>query len=152
MPRIAPITRTRGYRLLSPDETKHYLEVEKPRLLKETRQKAHLINTIHKMFEREPSLIGWRNDPTYEESLHLMPIARLEDEWDDLRSRSINPGQKLPPMPRFRSDTDAESKRMLAGVETNASTSMEELEAKLGRARRSGWVIEVTPSNARSFA
>jgi hypothetical protein len=130
----------KGYRELNEEEARHFVQVERPRILKEQRVKAHLINTIRKMFQREPSLAGFREDPDYDTSLDLMSIARLEDEWEDLRSRSVNPGQKLPPLPRFRSDVDTESKRMLSDVETNAM-SMEEFQARTARGRRTAPTI-----------
>jgi hypothetical protein len=123
----------KGYRLLSKDEQRHYEQVEQPKLLRAQRRKAHLISTIRNMFRREPSLIGWREDESYDQSLSLMSIAQLEDEWEDLRARSINPGQKLPPIPRFGSDV-AERDPNLKGVEIKP----------LGRSRETGALVEPT--------
>ena len=129
----------KGFYCLSDDEAKQYREVEYPKILTETRRKAHLISTIRKMFLREPSLIGFREDPDYDGSLNVMSVAQLEDEWDDLRARSINPGQKLPPLPRFRSDTERPDAEM-AGVDTRPPSSV----------RPAGHRdLEVTPMTAR---
>jgi hypothetical protein len=76
-----------------------------------------------------------------------MSIPQLEDEWEDLRARSVNPNQKLPPLPRFKSDVDAEAKRMLSGVDT--AETMESLESKLEGARRSGRLVEVPTQTFR---
>jgi hypothetical protein len=145
----------KGYRLLSEAEVAHFLEVERPRLVKEQRQKAHLVSTIRNMFRREPSLAGFREDPDYDGSLNLMSISQLEDEWEDLRARSVNPNQKLPPLPRFRSDVDAEAKRMLAGIETTPprsdASALEALEQQAEGARRRSRNIEVMPSNWNTF-
>ena len=135
----------KGFYCLLDDEAKHYREVEYPKILAETRRKAHLIGTIRKMFQREPSLVGFRDDNDYDASLNVMSVPQLEDEFDDLRKRSINPGQKLPPMPRFRSDTEKPDKAMV-GVDTGRET-LESLQEKRSRSRD----IEVTPLNANQF-
>jgi hypothetical protein len=143
----------KGFHCLSREEAADFRKNEYPRWLAETRRKAHLITTIRRMFSREPSLIGFRDDQDYDVSLNLMSIAQLEDEWDDLRKRSINPGQKLPPMPRFKSDQEAADKRLMAGVETRPPrVAREKFESSLPDIPRRSREIEVTKDTIGTFA
>jgi hypothetical protein len=134
----------KGFRLLSKDEQAHYEQVERPRILQAQRQKAHLITVIRNMFRREPSLIGWRDDPDFDSSLNLMSIEQLREQFDDLRLHSANPNQKLPALPRFRSDETQD--KLLTGVDTTPTKAAADIRPA-ARSRD----IEVLPNTINTF-
>ncbi len=138
----------KGFHLLSREETQHYEQIEKPRLLQAQRQKAHLITVIRAMFRREPALIGWRDDPDFDSSLNLMSIDQLREQWEDLRLHSANPNQKLPALPRFRSDDKADP--MLRNVDTTPTKAAADIMPPIPN-RPPGRPVEVTPANYNQF-
>lgn len=129
----------KGFRVLSRDEEKRYLEHEHPRLLADQRRKAHLVGSLRKLIEREPQLMGYVGDNEWDNGLSSMTIAELEEEWERLIGYSVNPSQKLPRQPRFR---EAAPEEAMKGVETIPPRGY----------MPNGRTIEVTSTNARSFA
>jgi hypothetical protein len=134
----------KGCHMLSDDENADYAKVE-PLIVQEQREKAHLITVIRRLRDTDPSLVGHRDD--FE--LNLMSTDELRHKWKEFCAQTSQPDRPLPPMKRFRSEG---RDKMLDGVETQANMSKEDLDAKLGRAQRSGRVIEVTRANWQQFA
>jgi hypothetical protein len=138
----------KGYHCLSPDEVAEY-EKLKPGIVSGQREKAHLITAIRRLIDTDAALVGHKGDLEADAELDVMTADQLRQTWRSLCAETSQPERALPPPKRWRSEG---RDRMLDGVETNADTSMEELDAKLGRARRSGRTIEVTPANWNQFA
>jgi hypothetical protein len=144
----------KGFYLLSPEEARQYVEVEKPKILREQRAKAALINALRKLVEREHALDGYVDDAEWDDSLSGMTIERLEEEWHTLCRQTANPERRLPRAERVREERDADEARLMSGVETVAPRSVVdalEQQAEDARRRRAGRTIEVTPQNFNQF-
>ena len=126
----------KGYHLLSDtpgrggtkSEVEQYRQVEYPVLLKEQRDKAGLINAIRKAGERyrDLNLEDTFDDYTVDELRAYLKQIK-DDTGKDLRII-------LPK--RAQAREDARDAALLAGVETSATVSMEEVAGKIERGRR----------------
>jgi hypothetical protein len=141
-----------GFALLTPEETAEYLKNERPGQVRLEQTRAALINGLRQLVKREAVLSGYIDDFKWDESLADMSIERLEEEWHNLCGQTANPKRRLPTAERHR----AEQEPQLVGVETKASTSLEDLQRKLNadgsQARTSRHEIEVTRANAHMFS
>jgi hypothetical protein len=138
----------KGFYCLNAEEVAEY-EKLKPSIVAGQREKAELINSIVDLVTSDNSLSGHRDKGGgVKAEVDLMSADQLRELWRSLCAETTQPDRQLPKPKRFRSEG---RDRNLDGVETNASTSMEEIEAKVGRARTTGRLVEVTPANARSM-
>lgn len=148
--------RTKGFHQLLPEEVKHWLSTERPGVLKHQQDKANMINMIRRAVAIDTALLAGL-DPSWETDLDRMTVDELRQQLQDIKNTPTADGRprRLMARPRRLQDADdrraqAEMEHMLNGVETSG-TSMEELEAKLGQARGSGRLLELTPATARTF-
>jgi len=119
----------KGFRLLSetpsrsgPSAADHYREVEYPRILKEQRDKAALINAIRRTAERDPSL---NLEVTFDD-------YSVEEVRNYLRQIKDETGRDIRVIlpKRAAAREEARDAQLLAGVETTESQSLEGVEAK----------------------
>jgi len=104
-------------------ELEQYQTVEYPKILEQQREKANLINAIRRAGERYRDLMLEDTFDDYSVEEIREYLRQIKDETGkDIRV--IKPKRQV-------ARESAEEKRLLAGVETSASMSIEGLEAKL---------------------
>jgi hypothetical protein len=141
----------KGYHCLSAAEFAEYEKV-RPAIVAAQRGKANAYNAIVQLINTDPALVGYKNDNEFIGELDLQTEDQLRLEtWPRLNQEAGHPDRPLPPPKRWRSEGREDRDRQMSGVETSASTSKEELEAKLERARSSGRTIEVGGANWNKF-
>ena len=141
-----------GFRLFSEAEEKHYLAVERPKVLKVQQAKANLINSIRRAVALDLTLEN-RLDPTWNTDLDQKTVPELQDQFDEIAGTPMSDGRPRRMFKRLQrlQDRDdlraqAESDRMLAGVEMNGSNR--DFERFHPEVRE----LEVTRANAHMFA
>jgi hypothetical protein len=128
----------KGYHMLSDSpgrnsqksEVRQYLEDEYPKLLKEQREKAAIINAIRRAESRDAAL---NIDTDYD----IMSVQELRDFLKQVKEES---GKNIKVIVgKHRDDApDATERRLLQGVDTTAQSSIEALQAQLTRGQRKG--------------
>jgi hypothetical protein len=115
-----------GFVLLRPAEAREWEQEIRPDLILAQKKKARLISAIRRLESRVPQFV-LDDDENF--GFKDMDVDTLQEVFDDYCNQfSIKP--RLPPIPPERnSSSDAN----MAGVETNAMHSREELEGKLQR-------------------
>jgi hypothetical protein len=121
----------KGYKLLGQapgrqggiSEEQQWLQLERPKLLEEQRTKAALINAIRRAGERyrDLSLEDTFDDYTVDEIREYLKQIKEETGKD---IRVIQPK-------RVQAREEAADARLMAGVDTSATMSIEELQAKI---------------------
>ena len=160
---LAYYTDVIGFRVLSDAEERHYLKVERPRIVKLQQLHASLINGIRAAVARDLTLhVGL--PPTWEADLDRMTIPEKQAFHDEIANTPTadgRPRRMFKRLERLQSAddarADAEAKAMLAGVETSRNTSLEDLQRKLSADGSQAVTIvpreiEVTHKNAHMFA
>lgn len=116
-----------GFHPLSADETKRWLSVERPKVLRVQQARAHLINNLRRVIALDPVLKGGL-DPQAELDWDHMSVAELQGQWDQLNGLATSNGRPritLPRLKRFQDADDAraqdETDHLLEGVETRGS-------------------------------
>ena len=120
----------KGYHLMSdtpgrdgrPSEVDQYLQIERPKLLAEQREKAALINTIRRAGERY-------RDLKLEDTFDDYSIAEIREYLADIKTRTGHDIRVVMPK-RAQAREDARDAALLAGIETAAETSIEAVEAR----------------------
>jgi hypothetical protein len=149
-----------GFRVLSPDEERYYLKVERPRIVKFQQRKASLINVGRATVARDVTLQAGLPS-TWETDMDKMTIPELEafnDELANTPTADGKPRRMFKRLERLQSAddrrADAEAERMLQGIETRETR--ENLERKLSaegaNARTFRHEYEVTQANAHMFS
>ena len=128
----------KGYHLLSDtpgrggtaSEVEQYLQVEYPKLLKEQRDKAGIINAIRRAGERY-------RDLNLEDTFDDYTIDELREYLKEIKTETGKDIRVILPK-RAQAREDARDAALLVGVETSETQSIEALQAKLeaGRGRR----------------
>ena len=104
-------------------EVDQYLQVEYPKILKEQREKAAIINAIRKAGERYKDL-------TLEDTFDDYSVPELREYLRQIKEETGKDIRIVLPK-RAAAREAAEDARLLAGVETSDTMSMEGLQAKL---------------------
>ena len=120
----------KGYHMLSEtpgrdgiSEAEHYRTVEYPKLLKQQREKAALINAIRRSSEQH-------RDLTLETTFDDYSIEEIRDYLAQIKERTgLDINVVLPR--RAKAREDARDAALLRGVETAETESIESLQAKL---------------------
>ena len=122
----------KGFRMLSEapgrdgtSEARQYLNVEYPRILKEQREKAAIINAIRRAGERY-------RDLNLEDTFDDYTVAELREYLQTIKSETGKDIRVILPK-RAQAREDAQDARLLSGVETSSSESLEALQSKLER-------------------
>jgi len=112
-----------------PSEVEQYLTVEYPKILKVQRDKAALINAIRRAGERY-------RDLQLEDTFDDYSVEEIRDYLKQIKEETGKDIRVIMPK-RQAAREAAEDARLMAGVETSESMSMEGLQAKLegGRER-----------------
>ena len=142
--------------MLSAEEERYFLKVERPRIVKLQQQHASLINTARAAIARDVTLhVGL--PPTWETDLEKMTIPEKQAFVDEIANTPTpdgRPRRMFKRLERLQSaddaKADAEDKQMLAGVETN-QRRMEDLDRLTGYDRPKApptREVEVTHKNA----
>ena len=121
----------KGYRLLSENpgrdgsksEVRQYTEDEYPKVLKEQREKAALINAIRRVDERNPGL-------TLQTTFDDETIGEIRDYLQQIKEETGKDIRVILPK-RAAAREEARDAALLAGVETSETVSMEGLQAKM---------------------
>jgi hypothetical protein len=108
-----------------PSEEQQYLQQEYPRLLKEQREKAALINAIRRAGERY-------RDMHLEDTFDEYSVDEIREYLRQIKDETGKDIRVILPK-RAQAREDAQEARLLAGVETAATQSIEALQAKLER-------------------
>jgi hypothetical protein len=158
-PQAIELYTSKGYKMLTPSETKEWLEVERPRLVRHQRRVAYLINGIRKAIAVEPKLQQGLDDD-FDLKLERMTVSELEDLWAKIAGSGDSARLVLTMPERLRDEDDAEAerreRRLLDGVETN-KRGMDDFDRVAGIDRpnipqpRRSRDIEITQANARQF-
>jgi len=106
-------------------EEQQYLQQEYPRLLKEQREKAALINAIRRAGERY-------RDMHLEDTFDEYSVDEIREYLRQIKDETGKDIRVILPK-RAQAREDAQEARLLAGVETAATQSIEALQAKLER-------------------
>jgi hypothetical protein len=157
---LALYTDTCGFRVLSAEEERYYLKVERPRIVKLQQQHASLINGIRAAVARDVTLqVGLPS--TWEADLDKMTIPEKQALFDEIANTPTadgKPRRMFKRLERLQSAddarADAEAKQMLAGVETN-QRRMEDLDRLTGYERPKEprtREVEITANNAHMFS
>jgi hypothetical protein len=124
----------KGFRMLSEtplrsgmSEADQYRREEYPKLLKEQREKAALINAIRRVDERNPGL-------GLQTSFDDESIEEIRDYLADIKARTGQEIQVILPRKR-QAREDAADAALLRGVETSATESLEEVANKVIRSQ-----------------
>jgi hypothetical protein len=110
-----------------PSEIEHYLKVEYPRILKTQREKAALINAIRRAGERY-------RDLQLEDTFDDYSVEEIREYLKQIKEETGKDIRVIMPK-RQAAREAAEDARLLAGVETSETMSMEGLQAKLEAGR-----------------
>lgn len=121
----------KGFRLLSENpgrdgaksEVRQYLEDEFPKILKEQRDKAEIINAIRRAAERDATL-------NLETTFDDYSLDELREYLRDIKEQHGRDIKIIRPR-RAQAREDAREAALLRGVETSESVSMEALQAKM---------------------
>jgi len=123
----------KGYKLLSEQpsrgdaksEVARYMQDEYPKILQEQREKAAIVNAIRRAEARDAAL---NIDTDYD-------IMSLEELRDFLQQVKDEAGKNIRVIVGKHKDDqpDTRERRLLDGVETTATASIEELERRRGR-------------------
>jgi hypothetical protein len=120
----------KGYRLLSEtpsrsgkSEADTYRQDEYPTILKEQRDKAALINAIRRAAERDP---GLNLETTFDD----YSVIELRDYLKQIKDETGREIRVILPK-RAAAREAARDAQLLSGVETNATASLEEVQAKV---------------------
>ena len=138
--------RDKGLIELTPEQERHYLEVEYPQILERQREKADLINTIRRAGERYKDL-------HLEDTFDDYSIEEIREYLADIKRDTGKDIRVIRPRRQAVREA-AEDARLMAGVDTTPPHSrVAEFEAEQdrARARRTGRQIEVTPQNFNQF-
>ena len=125
----------KGYRLLAQNpgrdgglsEADQYNQVEYPKILKEQREKAALINAIRRAGERY-------RDMHLEDTFDDYSVEEIREYLKQIKEETGKDIRVVMPK-RVAAKEAAEDARLLAGVETSETMTMEALEAKLIQGR-----------------
>ena len=125
----------KGYRLLSEapargggkSEVRQYLEDAYPQILAEQRQKAAIINAIRKAGERYKDL-------SLEDTFDDYTVGELREYLAQIKEETGKDIRVIMPR-RQQAAQEAADARLLAGVETSDTASIEGLQSKLERGR-----------------
>src|SRR5580765_6278165 len=125
----------KGYRLLSDgtarngglSEVHQYLDVEYPKLLKEQREKAAIINAIRRAGERY-------RDLNLEDTFDDYTVDELREYLGEIKRETGKDIRVILPK-RAQAREDARDAALLTGVETSETQSLEALQATLERGR-----------------
>ena len=121
----------KGYRLLSTNpgregglsEVDQYNQVEYPKILKEQREKAALINAIRRAGERY-------KDMALEDTFDDFSVEEIREYLKQIKEETGKDIRVIQPK-RTAAREAAEEAKLLAGVETSDTMSIEGLQAKL---------------------
>src|SRR5262249_38784709 len=150
-------TDVKGFRVLSTEETKQYITVERPKIVKIQMAKANAINTLRRVIDLDPALKAGL-DPNWENDLDHMTVVELEAQIDEIRGMPTTDGRPrriLRRLPRFE-DADArradeEAERLMAGVETTAPRQVvERFTSEIPQPQKTR-TVEITSRNAAQF-
>lgn len=131
--------RDKGYVELTPDQVRAWYGGEFQKVLMVQREKADLINSMREQLSRDPSLRAsipfaaeqaWDKMTVPELQAYMDELMNIPDQHGNPRKRLKLP-QRLVDAENRRSE--AEAKRMLAGVETSETVTMEDLHRKIER-------------------
>lgn len=120
-----------GYHMLSQSpsratglsEEEQYVQVEYPKILKQQRAKAELINAIRKAAERNPTM-------ALEDTFDDYSVEEIREYLKQVKEETGKDVRIVKPK-RVAAREEAEEARLLAGVETSESMSIEGLQSKL---------------------
>jgi len=137
----------KGFTALTPEETEHWLKVERPEELKKQRRKAQLVSGLRRLIALNPQIQNGLG-PEFDNDLSDMSVEQLEAQWADLTAQT---GARVSlPRPQALVDREtAQADRQMAGIETQDSVSREKLEQKLGQAWVQGRLVEMSPTDRR---
>lgn len=125
----------KGYRMLSDapgrdggkSEVRQYVEDEYPRILKEQREKAAIINAIRRAGERY-------RDLNLEDTFDEYTVEELREYLTTIKTETGKDIRVILPK-RAQAREDARDAALLDGVETSETQSLEALQATLERGR-----------------
>lgn len=126
----------KGYHLLGQtpgrqggaSEEQQYLHVEYPKLLKEQREKAALINAIRRAGERY-------RDLSLEDTFDDYSVEEIREYLKEIKTETGKDIRVIQPK-RAQAREEAADARLLAGVETSETQSLEQLQGTLERNRQ----------------
>jgi len=136
--------RAKGFHELTGAQVERYLKVERVQILRIQQEKAQLIEALREQISRDPNLRASISIAT-ERAWDNMTVAELETfmaEVLGLPDPSGKPRRKLRAPQRLidaeNKKAQAESDRMVAGIETAENQSMEGLQRMLERNKQEG--------------
>ena len=121
----------KGYKMLGQvpgrqggiSEEQQWLQLERPRILEEQRTKAALINAIRRAGERY-------RDLNLEDTFDDYSVEEIRDYLKEIKTDTGKDIRVILPK-RTQAREEAADARLMAGVETSATVSLEELQAKI---------------------
>ena len=138
----------KGFHCLNDDENAEYEQKWAALILKEQREKAHLITAIRRLIDTDATLVGHRGDADADNELNGMSVPQLHQAWKSLVGETSQPDRALPPLKRYRSEGRDPH---MAGIDTVPPHSrVAEFEGEMQQARaraRRGRDVELTPQN-----
>jgi hypothetical protein len=115
-----------GFVILRPNEVQEWEQEVRPEVVAKQKRKAQLITGIRSLIARHPQM-ALLDDDNF--GLRDLEIEELEQEFNQLCEQA---GYK-PRLPRIPPEKPPTKEQLLAGVETSASHTQEELASKLQR-------------------
>lgn len=141
----------KGFRMLSEtpgrdgqSEARHYLDVEYPKILKEQRDKAAIINAIRRAGERY-------RDLNLEDTFDDYTVDELREYLQTIKAETGKDIRVILPK-RAQAREDAQDARLLSGVETASTESLEALQSKLERGHGYDPIEQARKAQARGRA